>query len=184
MESRLWDYLRTHIDPETSHVVRVENPVCPGTPDVSFANVHQEGWMELKDREMWPEDLLHTAAFTKRDGLSINQKLWINERVKVGGCVWIVARVSRVIFFVGGIHADVFNGASVAELADMASAIICPKGGPDVNVILKSHSQNIPVGQKDDMRLIGRRYIEAHGASPRRRRVSQLPKVVTLFPRR
>jgi hypothetical protein len=113
-ESVLWNYIRDHV--EETHFVRVENLVHPGTPDVSYCHVGYEGWMELKYRPTYPKDPIKTIAFGD-DGLRVDQKIWIDDRVMNGGVVWIVAGIEKDVYFVHGRNAQRFNAWTVRELS-------------------------------------------------------------------
>lgn len=68
------------------HAVRVENPACPGTPDVNYAG----GWLELKEVPSWPADPrwpLRVPHFT------LQQRLWMRQRVRHGGRAHLLLKV-------------------------------------------------------------------------------------------
>lgn len=183
MEHQLWNYLRNRIDPST-HLVRVENQVYPGTPDVNYANRHGEGWIELKDRATLPRDYQKTPVFTRKTGLSKGQIEWINARQAAYGNVWIIARVQKVIFFIPGQHASNFNYATIANFCRLSNAIISPSGGPDVNSILaRRPGDNATYYDQGRFCAVGRHYLAEQRAKAPRRRVSQLPRTVPAPPR-
>lgn len=76
------------------HAIPIENSACPGTPDINY----QEGWIELKQipkqhlpkRETTPLPLNH---FTQV------QRVWIRQRKKLGGRVFVVLKV-RLDWFI------------------------------------------------------------------------------------
>jgi len=51
----------------------VENPACPGTPDVQ----HIDGWLELKFREEWPKRADTTVQIKH---FSPQQRVWLMRR--------------------------------------------------------------------------------------------------------
>lgn len=111
-ESAFWRTLKKKVP---GHVMRVENPCMPGTPDV---NICQEGgrdfWVEVKDVDDWPKRP-STRVFGN-EGLRPDQVLWIRARVKVGGEVYILAKVADIILCLPGSEAEGFNEFNRAEL--------------------------------------------------------------------
>lgn len=84
-EGAMWDALRPQLrglDP-----VRVENPMVPGTPDVSIV----PGWIELKYAERWPPK----GGPLRIDHFTREQRAWITKRVKAGGNVWLLLKVGE-----------------------------------------------------------------------------------------
>ncbi len=70
------------------HPVRVENPALPGTPDVNYV----EGWVELKWRRDWPARADTVVEF---DHFTNRQRIWIIERAKANGRVFVLVQVAR-----------------------------------------------------------------------------------------
>lgn len=122
-EAALWSFLRERLDP-TIDVVRVENSVGPGTPDLNFAAYGNEGWIEMKYRRSYPRSFDKTPVFTKRTGLSKEQAAWIMRRVEAEGVVLILAGVGRFIFLLDGRHASLFNLYALADLAKFAWIVL------------------------------------------------------------
>lgn len=81
----MWDALRPLLkgmDP-----VRVENPACPGTPDVNYKG----GWIELKYADRWPPlgGPLRIDHFTKQ------QRVWLTRRRAAGGLAFLLLKVGE-----------------------------------------------------------------------------------------
>lgn len=74
------------------HPVAVENPICPGTPDVN----HAHGWLELKHLDAWPK---RETTFVDFPTWSQEQRLWFKQRLKAGGRVDLLVRISRDEWF-------------------------------------------------------------------------------------
>lgn len=98
-ESETWKALKpllSGLDP-----VRVENPACPGTPDVNYTH----GWIELKFAERWPPrgGPLRVDHFTQK------QRIWLTQRRKADGLAFILLKV--------GVHEWLlFDGAMAAKV--------------------------------------------------------------------
>lgn len=131
-ESRLWDYLRTRVS--GVDWVRVENPVCPGTPDVNYAIRSIEGWIELKFREDYPKRKT-TRVFDDETGLSAEQKIWINRRILHGGTVWICAGVADLILFIPGSYASSFNRLALDTLLKHSALTLSRRRSRDAQPI-------------------------------------------------
>ncbi len=56
LEQRLWQRVRRALAPH-GRVSRIENPLDPGMPDVSYCLGGVEGWLELKALPAWPKQL-------------------------------------------------------------------------------------------------------------------------------
>lgn len=94
-EQLLWKYVRRRLR-QRGHAVRVENPLDPGMPDVSYAcpasvsatGAAAEGWLELKV----------APAVVRRDTLiqprvTAAQRTWWRERAARGGRVRVLLRI-------------------------------------------------------------------------------------------
>ena len=94
-EQLLWRYVRARLRLR-GHAVRVENPLDPGMPDVSYAcpasvsatGAAAEGWLELKV----------APAVARRDTIirtrvSAAQRAWWRERAARGGRVRVLLRI-------------------------------------------------------------------------------------------
>ena len=91
-EHALWVKLREAIKGLPIHMVRVENRVGTGTPDIAYATVVLSGWIELKSIPRWP----------RRDGpvemgFEKEQLMWAEGWRSMGGATWLLLKVSRPI---------------------------------------------------------------------------------------
>ena len=112
-ESRFWRSLKDKIP---GHSMRVENGCLPGVPDVNICHCGKEVWVELKDTDSYPARA-ETRVFGP-EGLRPEQILWINQRFKHGGNVYIVAKVAKDIYCISGEYANDFNNFNRKELVE------------------------------------------------------------------
>lgn len=117
-ETRLWEWLRNGLR-SYGHLVRVENLVVEGTPDVNYAISGCEGWIELKSTAALPARA-KTAVFGSAYNLSPAQIEWIVQRCRARGTVFILARAAQTVWLVPGHHATCFNAAASGDLAMLA----------------------------------------------------------------
>ncbi len=92
-ESALWQTVRRHLLPH-GLLIRVENRVGPGTPDVVYCIRGRVGWLELK----------HVARWPARDHLTLRhltqlQILWLQQWRAEWGRAWILLQVDRDYMF-------------------------------------------------------------------------------------
>ena len=104
----------------------VENPACPGCPDVQ----HIDGWLELKYLEKWPK---RAATTVRIEHFSPQQRVWLYRRFRAcekrntkHGQVFLllyVAETREHLLFNGEIAARCVakDGATRAKLYDWAS---------------------------------------------------------------
>lgn len=115
-ESLFWRKLKKKLPP--GHIIRVENPAHPGTPDVNLCVNGVESWPELKQVKAFPkrED---TPVFT--GALRPDQILWHFLRSRAGGRSYIVAYVEEadVIYVIEGKHSKEFNSMPRARLDEL-----------------------------------------------------------------
>lgn len=103
----------------------VENPACPGTPDIQFIN----GWIECKYLEDWPA---HPETTVRIEHFTSQQRCWLLRRwvacKKLGtehGVGWLILYVAKTkehLLFDGETAAyrvakDGVNRAKLYELA-------------------------------------------------------------------
>lgn len=112
-ESRFWKKLKKQF--EKGHVVRVENPANPGTPDVNACIDGVEFWSEQKQVPKLPK-LPTTPVFT--GCLRPEQVLWHILRNRAGGRTFICAYVQETedIFVIPGAMAKEFNLMTLDQL--------------------------------------------------------------------
>ncbi len=92
MESNLWKCVRGLLRPLGVHLVPVENPKWPGTPDCNWCYKAVEGWMELKHVPKWPARD-HTPL--RLPHFTVQQKLWIENRYRARGRVHVFLQVDK-----------------------------------------------------------------------------------------
>jgi hypothetical protein len=105
--------------------VSVENPACPGTPDVNYIG----GWVELKYAKDWPA---RDETTVRLDHFTPQQRVWLRRRWYNGiksnatdGAVWLCLQVSKTrdwLVFDGEsaskyVGKDGYNKAALLELA-------------------------------------------------------------------
>lgn len=100
----------------------VENPACPGTPDVYYMH----GWVELKEADEWPvrpSTPLRLKHFTKQ------QRLWARTHILKGGVSTVLLKVGKLEWFLldGLIAADRLGNMTREEILS-ASRLIFNKG--------------------------------------------------------
>lgn len=83
-ERKFWLFLRSKLDPiKGFHFDRIESHMTPGIPDVAYSfnplgGVGHHGWLELK------------VFNSGRHHLTNAQRLWLDQRDRSGGNVWLV----------------------------------------------------------------------------------------------
>ena len=90
-EAALWRVFRQHIGPY-GHVVRHENRVEAGTPDVSYTIQGVSGWIELKQLDEPPKRPTTSISITH---LTKEQILWAQKERKAGGRMWMLLKVGQ-----------------------------------------------------------------------------------------
>lgn len=101
------------------HIVRVENKVEAGTPDVSYCFTgFGEGWIELKHAASWPRRSnvpLRLPHFTSE------QRAWLLQRWTAGGNAWLLLQVGTwYLLFDGKTAAYQVGRATQEELYQLA----------------------------------------------------------------
>lgn len=61
----------------------IENPICPGTPDVNYIG----GWLELKWLRSWPS---RENTVVQLPHFTIQQRRWLRDRHALGGDAWLL----------------------------------------------------------------------------------------------
>jgi len=114
-ESRFWKKLKKQF--AKGHIVRVENPANPGTPDVNACIEGVEFWSEQKQVPKLPKQST-TPVFT--GCLRPEQVLWHVLRHRAGGRTFICGYVQETgdIFVIPGELAPKFNSMTLAELQE------------------------------------------------------------------
>ncbi len=106
-ESDLWRYVGGGLAGRW-HATRIESSSGNGVPDVTFAipsNIPgikgTQGFLELKYIPKWPVK----ASTLVKLPLRAEQKLWISNRGKVAGNVWVLCRIDNDFFLFNDIQA-------------------------------------------------------------------------------
>lgn len=118
-ETIFWKKLRKKLPRGShAHIIRVENPAHPGTPDVNMCINGVEVWPELKRVKDFPkgED---TPVFT--GVMRAEQRLWHKERSKAGGRSYLVGLVEseEVIYVIPGSYIMEFEKMSRKRLDEL-----------------------------------------------------------------
>jgi hypothetical protein len=115
-ETLFWKKLKKRLP--SGHIIRVENPAHPGTPDINGCIRGVEIWMELKQVPALPKRDT-TPVFT--GALRPEQVLWHTLRWKAGGRSYIVAYVEEqdLIYTIEGEYAKEFNDMPKARLDEL-----------------------------------------------------------------
>lgn len=93
-EKDFWATVRKHLGPH-GHLVRIEDLLAEGVPDVNYCINGAEGWLELKWVEKWPvreTTPLRIPHYTKA------QRLWHYMRGSAGGRMFIMVKVDNEYF--------------------------------------------------------------------------------------
>lgn len=86
------------------HPIRVENPACPGTPDINAAG---DIWIESKVITAWPSGgVVRVPHFTPQ------QRTWHIHRFSCKGHSFVCLQVGKNIFLLDGFDAAKYLGKS------------------------------------------------------------------------
>jgi hypothetical protein len=117
-EESLWQWLRGKL-PAAGHYTRIESDCSAGFPDVHYTLPGGSGTLELKfarnPRSLHP---------FKRRGLRTSQEIWIEDEVRAGGRVLIVAEITPRVFIVEGYWAHLFNDWSELDIEGHSELIL------------------------------------------------------------
>jgi hypothetical protein len=121
-ESTMWAKIRPILIAAKLDPVRVENPICPGTPDV---NLSIGNWIELKFLPAFParDDLkLRIPHFTRQ------QRVWLFKRWRYApGTTHLLLEVRAAgqwLLFDGDVAAKIVGLSTVAEHRLSARAVL------------------------------------------------------------
>lgn len=91
-EAALRAWVRAALAP-VARVVRIENGVEPGTPDVYFSGpVVGRGWLELKHVPRWPA---RAATPCRVSSLTREQATWLEDERRHAGRAWLLIQIGR-----------------------------------------------------------------------------------------
>lgn len=139
-EASLWKTLRDGVKRAPAwhvHLVRVENDVEVGTPDVNYCAVpirlHPtsaisgslmeglgegvEGWIELKHRHHWPA---RERTVVRLDHYTQEQRDWLLRRTISGGRAWLLLQVEREYLLFDGVAAQQVGRLTRKGLGELA----------------------------------------------------------------
>ncbi len=125
-ERALWRRVRDAIGP-LGHVVRVENGVGVGTPDVEYCLSGATGWLELKIARVSkrPETAVSIPHFTRE------QRIWMRERCNAGGRAGVLLQLGSVyVLFRGDNDSLGYLGKSLSYAGVLTAA---DAGGADLS---------------------------------------------------
>lgn len=120
-ESLFWRRLKKSF-PIDAHLMRVENPAHPGTPDVNCCYNGIEFWPELKQTSSLPKRK-DTPVFA--GALRPEQIVWHTLRSKAQGRSYIVAEVKEAkrVFVIPGKYAREFNDMPLERLEELTLTV-------------------------------------------------------------
>ena len=91
MENSATKSIRKHLKANGAHVVRLEDKLTPGIPDLNFCYRGKEVWLEGKFVRLPKRDnTLVSFGATHR---TLNQSEWMKQRRDSGGCCFFWVRV-------------------------------------------------------------------------------------------
>jgi hypothetical protein len=124
LEAALWTRLRRTDLCVRGKWLRVENPACPGTPDVHYCVDGISGWLELKRLESWP---VRAGTPVRIEHYTKEQRLWIMDYALNGGRVHLLLQVaSDFLLFDPSAAVDVVGYGTRERLVESA----CVHGHP------------------------------------------------------
>ena len=103
-ESNFWSALKDvfEIKYPDADIMRVENSVCPGTPDVNMCYMGQEAWIELKVAKR-PK---RATSIVRVDHFTDEQRLWLFNRHKAHGRAYLLLQLEDTYYrFTGDVAA-------------------------------------------------------------------------------
>lgn len=98
-EAALWQWLRPRFREAGALVVRVENGVGPGTPDLTWCRAGRSGWIELKWITASQASAWDVATLLQRCGLGREQRLWLDAWLAAGGRCGVLVGSPKKIFY-------------------------------------------------------------------------------------
>lgn len=80
------------------HAIHVENPKCPGTPDISYIG----GWVETKMLDEWPK---RERTIVKVDTFTGKQRIWLMREAACNGNAFVFLQVGKEYLIFDGLWA-------------------------------------------------------------------------------
>ena len=131
-EAALWELVRSRIAPY-GHIVRHENRVGDGTPDVSYTIQGVGGWIELKLLDTPPkrsETPIHIPHLTK------DQVLWAKKEAEAGGRMWMLLKVGAAFALCNaGLEERIFQRVVTMEDLRREAAVVGHRKFPHEDVL-------------------------------------------------
>ncbi|KKM97272.1 hypothetical protein LCGC14_1169750 [marine sediment metagenome] len=107
-ESGFWRKIRNGIkNPPDTHLVRIENAIYSGTPDLSYCINGVEGFIELKYLEAWPK---RESTVVRIPHFRGEQRIWLHDRHIAGGRCYLCLGIAKSTFIFDGLQAAMFLG--------------------------------------------------------------------------
>lgn len=119
-ETGFWNSLRDSCAGTGAHLVRVENAIAEGTPDVNGCWRGAEFWWELKYLEGWPKRArtpVRIPHYTKE------QRLWLLARGQAGGSACLLLRVGKQVLLFNWFYAQAVGSLIRDHLLSTAMAV-------------------------------------------------------------
>jgi len=138
-EPSLWQRTRDNLKP-FGRLVRVENPIDPGTPDVCYCLRRlptmpkgATGWIELKHVHKWP---VRSATALVINELTREQVDWHTFWALAGGTSWCLLQVDRTILLLDH-HAiaQVFARAHTRTSLSASAAVVSENVFPTAELV-------------------------------------------------
>lgn len=127
-EATFWDELRTGILQAYpgSHLVRIENRVGAGMPDVNGCIEGVDFWAELKAIESAPKrkGIIRIPHYTQE------QRLWIRKRGRAGGRVGLALKVGRPLRYFYFHWQACFTMVGKVNLEELINCAVMYSEGP------------------------------------------------------
>lgn len=132
-ESDLWGTLKLYTQ-RHGHFERIENLVGIGRPDVNYCIQGVEGNIELKQLKDWPkrpDTVVEVRHFTPQ------QRLWIRDRVRARGRVYVLLQVGPAYLLLGGEWARTHLGLDATRAQLQQASLVYGEGRFPADAVLK-----------------------------------------------
>lgn len=143
-ESNLWTRTRDGLK-SYGHLIRVENMLEAGTPDVNYCLHKSDGWVELKHAKKPARD--STVVFKSQRGLDPEQITWIMLRRRAGGRVFVFIQVGDDLLLFDGLIAPQLNTLTFNEMVMAAMwhrhGNMSPQLWKDLSLLLSASNDDL-----------------------------------------